>query len=216
MVTFKTGIAMLKQARQRISDTLKHELGGKNKPKNDSSKQECWLRDALDLIANSLTTVDFFLCSGKATGPCTTFANKQDCTKGRSKFGINSSFHCWSLLLPPQSERPTSNSAQKESTMQKNQKPVEESYVHILLSHHQSMTLFSQPLWPSVSVCKMEITLKKRVRVTTDHEPTQWTPEEGASLLAFSIFMSAVPPIWQVLPTWGISVLVLCTEAIFA
>lgn len=56
--------------------------------------------------------------------------------------------------------------------MQKNQKPAEESYMHILLSHHQSTALFSQPLWPSVLVCKMEITLQKRVRVT-DCEPTQ-------------------------------------------
>lgn len=60
-----------------------------------------------------------------------------------------------------QSGKPASNLAQKESIMQKNQKPVEESYMHILLSHHQSTALFSQPLWPSVLVCKMEKNIAK-------------------------------------------------------
>lgn len=39
MVTFKTGNAMLKQAGQRISDTLKHELGGENKPQIKGGEQ---------------------------------------------------------------------------------------------------------------------------------------------------------------------------------
>lgn len=56
--------------------------------------------------------------------------------------------------------------------MQKNQKPVEDTYMHMVLSHHQNTALFSQPLWPSILVSKMEITLQKTVRVT-DHEPTQ-------------------------------------------
>lgn len=96
---------MLKQAGQRISDTLKHELGGKNKPKNNRQEQTrvlaqgCFRPDS-----NMLTIVQSFLCSGKATGSCTFFANKQDCTTGRTKFGINSSFHYRSLLLPPNLE----------------------------------------------------------------------------------------------------------------
>lgn len=39
MVTFKTGNAMLKQAGQRISDTLRQELGGENKSQNKGEEQ---------------------------------------------------------------------------------------------------------------------------------------------------------------------------------
>lgn len=105
--------------------------------------------------------------------PCLFFANKQDYTVGRTKFGINS-FH--SLLTPaafPSLENPLAIWLKRTAkTTQKNQKPFEDSYTHILLSPHQSRALFSQPLWPPGLVCKMEMTWQKRVRVT-DREPTQ-------------------------------------------